>query len=86
MITPELRLRLESVFRDDPGDGSLICGFLGELAKEYGYTKLAQKSGLGRESLYKALSGKNTPQFKTILKVLNAFDFELTVKPTVSKL
>jgi len=39
--------------------------------------KLARDTGLGRESLYKALSGEGNPSFATILKVINALGVKL---------
>jgi probable addiction module antidote protein len=35
-------------------------------------TEIARKSGLGRVSLYKALSPDGNPEFATILKVVHA--------------
>ena len=36
-----------------------------------------EEAGLGRESLYKALSGKDNPSFATILKVTNTLGIKL---------
>ena|SRR5579875_761928 len=41
-------------------------------AHESGFTWLAAQTGLGRESLYRALSADGNPSFRTILKVLRA--------------
>jgi probable addiction module antidote protein len=43
-------------------------------------TKLAKDTGLGRESLYKALSGEGNPSFGTILKVIKALGLKLHVQ------
>ncbi|TKR53838.1 putative addiction module antidote protein [Allopusillimonas ginsengisoli] len=40
-------------------------------------TQLAKDTGLGRESLYKALSGEGNPSFGTILKVMHALGLKL---------
>lgn len=40
-------------------------------------TQLAEQTGLGRESLYKALSGEGNPSFGTILKVMRALGIRL---------
>ena len=40
-------------------------------------TQVARRTGLGRESLYKALSGESSPSFDTILKVIAALDLRL---------
>jgi transcriptional regulator with XRE-family HTH domain len=39
--------------------------------------QLANETGLGRESLYKALSGEGNPSFATILKVIQALGLKL---------
>ena len=44
-------------------------------------TKIAEKSGLSRPSLYKALSNGAKPQFSTILKVLRAIGGQVSVNP-----
>ncbi len=41
-------------------------------ARENGFTWLAAQTGLGRESLYRALSAAGNPSFRTIRKVLRA--------------
>lgn len=40
-------------------------------------SQLAHDTGLGRESLYKALSGEGNPSFGTILKVMHALGIKL---------
>ena len=44
-------------------------------------TQLARDTGLGRESLYKALSGEGNPSFATILKVTYALGIKLNASP-----
>jgi probable addiction module antidote protein len=46
-----------------------------------GMMKLAKKTGLTREGLYKALSKNGNPNLGTILKVLQALGLKLTVSP-----
>lgn len=41
-------------------------------ARENGFTWLAAQTGLGRESLYRALSAEGNPSFRTIRKILRA--------------
>ena len=41
-------------------------------ARENGFTWLAAQTGLGRESLYRALSAAGNPSFRTIRRVLRA--------------
>ena len=61
---------LEAAFED--GDPALIAAALGDVARAKGMTKIATDAGLGRESLYKALSANGNPEFATVLKVLRA--------------
>ena len=43
-------------------------------------TEVARKTGLSRESLYKALGAKGNPEFATILKVMRALDLKITAR------
>ncbi len=42
-------------------------------------TEIAHRTGLGRQSLYKALSPEGRPEFETVLKVVRALGLKLTV-------
>jgi probable addiction module antidote protein len=42
--------------------------------------QIAKETGLGRESLYKALTPGAKPRFDTVLKVARALGVKLTVK------
>ena len=66
---------LEAVFEID--DPALIAHALGVIAKSKGMAKIAKKTGLGRESLYKALSKEGNPEFMTIYKVVHALGLKL---------
>ena len=66
---------LEAAF--DEGDPGLIAAALGDIAKARGMTKIATEAGLGRESLYKALSPGGNPEFATVLKVMQALGLRL---------
>jgi probable addiction module antidote protein len=44
---------------------------------------IAKETGLGRESLYKALSPGAKPRFDTILKVIKALGVKLHVEPAL---
>ena len=61
---------LEAAF--DEGDPRLIAAALGDIARAKGMTTVAADAGLGRESLYKALSPDGNPEFATVLKVMRA--------------
>ncbi|WP_296456301.1 addiction module antidote protein [Phenylobacterium sp.] len=45
-----------------------------------GMTDLAEKTGLSRQALYKALSDDGNPRLNTFLKVMNALGLTLKVK------
>lgn len=66
---------LGAAFED--GDPALICAVLGDIARAKGMSKIAEQAGLGRTSLYKALSPEGHPDFATILKVINALGMKL---------
>lgn len=68
---------LEAVLED--GDPALIAHALGVIARAKGMTNIARASGLGRESLYKALSADGNPEFATVLKVIHALGLKLKV-------
>lgn len=44
-----------------------------------GMSELAQKTGLGRESLYKTLSSKGNPKLTTLTSLVNAMGFDLKI-------
>ncbi len=66
---------LEAAFED--GDPTLIAAALGDIARARGMTEVAAEAGLGRESLYKALSPNGNPEFATVLKVMQALGLRL---------
>ena len=68
---------LEAVFED--GDPSLLVAALGDIARAKGMAQIAQAAGLGRESLYKALSKEGNPEFATVVKVMHALGLKLRV-------
>ena len=68
---------LEAVFED--GDPALVAAALGDIARAKGMSKIARATGLGRESLYKALSPGGNPELATVLKVMRALGLKLKV-------
>lgn len=61
----------------EAGDPSLFTAALGDIARAKGMSDLARETGLGRESLYKALSPDGNPEFATILKVVHSLGLKL---------
>lgn len=66
---------LEAAMED--GDPSVIATAIGNIARAKGMTEVARKAGIGRVSLYKALSPDGNPEFATILKVVKALGLRL---------
>ena len=65
----------------EAGDRDRIMGTLGEMARAHRMRRVAQETGLGRESLYKSMRAGASPEFNTVLKVLRALGFRLQVHP-----
>jgi len=58
----------------------LISAAIGDIARAKGMSQIARKTGLGRESLYKALSPGGNPEFATILKVVRALGLKFHIE------
>jgi probable addiction module antidote protein len=52
-----------------------------DVARARGMAQLAKDAGLGRESLYKALTPDAKPRYDTMLKLLHALDVRLSAAP-----
>lgn len=79
--TPEARAAyLEIIFEEYGDDPRMVAKALGDVARAQGMQKIAKETGLNREGLYQALSGKGNPSFDTVLKVMNAVGVELKPK------
>ncbi|MCK8781670.1 putative addiction module antidote protein [Rhizobium sp. NTR19] len=72
-------LFLEAVFEE--GDPADIAAAIGEVARARGMTQIAKDAGLSRENLYRSLREDGNPEFATILKVIRAIGYDLTVVP-----
>ena len=73
----DIALYLQACLDEAGDDAAFIAKALGTIARAKGMTQLARDTGLGRESLYKALSGEGNPSFATILKVMSALGIKL---------
>lgn len=56
----------------EEGDNDEFLRAVGHVAKARGMSQVAEKSGLGRESLYKAFAPGAKPRFETVMKVMQA--------------
>ncbi len=73
----EILAYLEAALEE--ADPVLIAAVLGDIARSHGMAHVARETGLGRESLYKALSPEGNPEFATVLKVLRALGLRFHV-------
>lgn len=78
----EMAAYLEACLDEAKGDAAFLAKALGDIARARGMTQVARDTGLSRESLYKALSGERSPDFDTILKVVNALGIRLHAEAT----
>jgi probable addiction module antidote protein len=62
----------------DP-DPDMFLQAVANVAKARGITKVAKASGLGRESLYKALAPGAKIRYETVRKLLDSLGMHLTV-------
>ena len=77
----DIALYLEACLEEAGDDTAFIAKALGNVARAKGMSQLARDTGLGRESLYKALSGDGNPSFATVLKVMHALGLKLQPQP-----
>ncbi|MGN6285599.1 MAG: addiction module antidote protein [Afipia sp.] len=62
-------------------DIAFMSKAIGAVARSQGMTEVAEKAGVSRENLYRALGGDAKPEFGTVIKVLHALGLNLVVKP-----
>lgn len=62
-----------------PGGQFALLAALRHIAQAQGMAVVAEKAGIPRESLYRALSPKGNPTIKTMLAVLGAAGLQLAV-------
>lgn len=65
---------------EDPNP-EIFLAAVADVAKARGMTQLAKDTGLGRESLYKALAPGAKPRYDTILKLLHGLGVKLHAEP-----
>lgn len=61
----------------EEGNQDVLLAAIGDIAKARGMKQIAETSGLGRESLYKALAPGAKPRWDTIFKVLKAIGVKM---------
>jgi probable addiction module antidote protein len=66
-------------------DPDLFLQAIADVAKARGMAQVAKETGLGRESLYKALAPGAKPRYDTVLKLIRALGVELHMSLAVQK-
>jgi probable addiction module antidote protein len=65
----------------EDGTPEEVRSALDTIARSKGMSDLAQRSGITRQGLYKALGEDGNPSFETIRSILGAMGLRLTVEP-----
>lgn len=65
----------------EEGDNEEFLRAIGYIAKAKGMAQIAQETGLGRESLYKAFRPNAKPRFETVMKVMSALKLQFAATP-----
>jgi probable addiction module antidote protein len=65
----------------ETNDPDLLLLALSDVARAKGMAQVAKDAGLGRESLYKALSPGAKPRFETVMKVARALGVKFVAYP-----
>lgn len=70
---------LNAALEDENPD--VLLQAIADVAKAHGMARLARDAGVGRESLYKALTPGAKPRYDTVLKLVRALGVELRTSP-----
>lgn len=69
----------------EEGGATLMRVALGDVAKARGMSELAERTGITRAGLYKALAENGNPSMDTVETVLHAMGLRLSVTPIVEE-
>lgn len=73
----EIRLYIEAAFED--GDPQIIKNAIANVARAHGMTEIANKAGITRAGLYKALGETGNPSFATMSAIVKALGLRMSV-------
>lgn len=73
----DIRLYLEAAFEDS--DPAVIKHAIAAVARARGMGDIAQKAGISRAGLYRALSDEGNPTLDTLSAILGTFGMRLSV-------
>lgn len=79
----EAKVFLEVVFEEYERDGdtqAFLLSLRDLVEAQGGIGKLVSKTKLSRQHLYKVLSSRGNPQMSTILSIMNALGFQISIK------
>ena len=79
--SPIIALYLEACLKEGGDDPAFIAAALGDIARARGISELAEKTGMTRAGLYKALGKDGNPSFGAVLKVIRAMGLEFHIAP-----
>lgn len=79
----EIAWALQIAFAEDPGDGSLFCETLGDIARARGLSseELAARTGISAAEVSAALSGTASPSFATVFRLMKALHIKWCCAP-----
>ena len=63
----------------EENDPQYFVKALGNVARAKGMTSVSEATGLGRQSLYRALSSEGNPRIDTLFKILDTLNIRLAV-------
>ena len=79
LLTAYLAAALDEA--EQAGGQAALLVALRQIAEAQGMASVAERAGLPRESLYRALSPRGNPTLKTLLALLHATGLRLGVNP-----
>ena len=65
----------------EENDPEFFLHAINDVIRAKGMARIAEQTGLGRESLYKAFRPGAKPRHETVVKVLNALGIQMSFKP-----
>lgn len=72
---------LKAALEESADEPAVLLIALRHVAEAHGMQRVAERAGVNRESLYRALSPKGNPTVKTLSAVLKAVGLRLTTEP-----
>lgn len=77
-----LQVALEE-YEEDGDDKAFLIALRNVTQARGGFSELAKKTHLNRQSLYRTLSTKGNPRLDTLSALLHALGFRLSIQPAI---